>query len=202
MSQTLVWAMVGLGLLVLVVRRRSVAVALVTVQSLVLVGFAIGDARGLDEQIAAAALAARSLGLAMFFLLLIARTREQRLVRAGVGPLWRGGAAVALALALTGLIPAFGLDSRNAERAVLTTVAIGLVVASTRRATLFQILGVVLVENGLVLAALELPATSWLIEIGVAFDLTLVSLVGGLFHERIFAEFGAGDTEALRSLRD
>jgi hydrogenase-4 component E len=142
------------------------------------------------------------LGLALFFFLLIARTREQRLVRAGIGPLWRGAVAVALALALTGLVPAFGLDSRNAERAVLAMVAIGLVVASTRRATLFQILGVVLVENGLVLAALELPATSWLIEVGVAFDLTLVALVAGLFHERIFAEFGAGDTDALRSLRD
>jgi hypothetical protein len=30
----------------------------------------------------------------------------------------------------------------------------------------------------------------------------LVALVAGVFHERIFAEFGAGDTDALRSLRD
>ena len=61
-----------------------------------------------------------------------------------------------------------------------------------------------LVENGLALAALELPgaARRRAIELGVAFDLTLVALVAAVFHERIFAEFGAGDTAALRSLRD
>ena len=60
-----------------------------------------------------------------------------------------------------------------------------------------------LVENGLALAALGLPAASALaIELGVALDLTLVALVAAVFHERIFAEFGAGDTAALRSLRD
>ena len=63
-------------------------------------------------------------------------------------------------------------------------------------------MGIVLVENGLALAALGLPGTSSLIELGVAFDLTLVALVAAVFHERIFAEFGAGDTAALRSLRD
>ena len=74
---------------------------------------------------------------------------------------------------------------------------------ATRHATLFQVLGIVLVENGLALAALELPGTSSLvIEIGVAVDLTLIALVAGVFHERIFAEFGAGDTAVLRRLRD
>ena len=52
------------------------------------------------------------------------------------------------------------------------------------------------------LAALELPrGSSTAIELGVAFDLTFVALVAAVFHERIFAEFGAGDTAALRSLR-
>ena len=79
----------------------------------------------------------------------------------------------------------------------------GLVTAAMRRATLFQVLGIVLVENGLALAALSLPGEpSLAIEIGVAVDLLLVALVAGVFHERIFAEFGAGDTAALRSLRD
>ena len=45
-------------------------------------------------------------------------------------------------------------------------------------------------------------ARSALIELGVAFDLPLVALVAAVFHERIFAEFGAGDTRSLRSLRD
>ena len=44
--------------------------------------------------------------------------------------------------------------------------------------------------------------SSLAIELGVAFDLLLIAVVAGVFHERIFAEFGAGDTAALRSLRD
>jgi len=36
----------------------------------------------------------------------------------------------------------------------------------------------------------------------VALDLTLIALVAAVFHERIFAEFGSGDTAVLESLRD
>jgi hydrogenase-4 membrane subunit HyfE len=101
-------------------------------------------------------------------------------------------------------VPALGLASRNAERGVLALVAFGIVAVATRQATLFQVLGIVLVENGLALAALQLPGrgSSVAIECGVALDLTLIALVAVVFHERIFAEFGAGDTAALRSLRD
>jgi len=163
---------------------------------------AFADARGPHDLLAAVALVVRGLGLAAFFLLVIARTRDPRLVRAIVPPLRRVALAIALALMLGWLIPSIGLVSRDAERGVLTLVACGLVLAATSRATVFQVLGVVLVENGLALAALELPGTSWLIEVGVAVDLTLVAVVAGVFHERIFTEFGAGDTDALRSLRD
>jgi len=124
-------------------------------------------------------------------------------VRAGIAPIARAGLAVGFALALTWLVPAIGLESRNVERGVLALIAFGITAASTRRATLFQVLGIVLCENGLALAALGLPGgSSTAIELGVAFDLTLVAVVAAVFHERIFAELGAGDTAALRSLRD
>jgi hydrogenase-4 component E len=202
MNGVWLWMLLGLGLLVLAVRRRSIAVAAVTAQALLLVVFAFEEADGAGERLSALALIARAVALACFFLLLITRTRESRPVRAGMAPLRRAGLGVALALALSWLVPMAGLGSPDTGRAVLALVAFGLVVAWTRRATLFQILGVILVENGLALAALQLPNTSWLIEIGVAFDLTLVALVAGVFHEKIFAEFGAGDAGALRSLRD
>jgi hydrogenase-4 membrane subunit HyfE len=169
---------------------------------LVLAGLAVTRADNVQEFAAAAALATRALGLAVILLVLISRTRDPRPVPTGSAPPRRGALAVSLALALTWLVPSIGLDSRDAERAVLSLAAFGLVLAATSRGTLFQVLGVVLVENGLALAALELPGTSWLIELGVAFDLTLIAVVAGVFHERIFAEFGAGDTGALVSLRD
>jgi hydrogenase-4 membrane subunit HyfE len=133
----------------------------------------------------------------------VSRTRETRPVRARTAPLTRGGIAVASALALTWLVPAIGLTSRDAERAVLALVAFGCAAVATRRATLFQVLGIVLVENGLALAALELPGgASLTVELGVALDLMLIAVVASVFHERIFAEFGAGDSAALRVLRD
>jgi hydrogenase-4 component E len=203
MSGAFAWTLVACGLGVVVVRRRSFGVALVTAQALVLVGFAIRDARTTSDLAAAGALTLRALVLATVFLLLVARTRETRLVRAPIPPLVCAGAAVALALMLTWLVPRIGLETRDAERAVLALVAFGIATVATRRATLFQILGIVLVENGLALAALELPGgASLAIELGVALDLVLVSLVAGVFHERIFAEWGAGDAAVLRALRD
>ena len=203
MSGASIWGLVGLGWLFVVVRRRSVAAGLLTVQALVLVGVALNQARSGEDVVAAVALAARALGLATLFFVLVARTREPMPVRAGVAPLVRCGAAVALALVLTWLVPTIGLVSRDAERGVLALVAFGIVTVATRRATLFQVMGVVLVENGLALGALGLPGVSSLaIELGVAFDLTLVVLVAAVFHERIFAEFGSGDTAVLQALRD
>ncbi len=203
MRAEIAWTLVALGIGVVVVRRRSIAVALVTAQALLLAVAAVGEGASADEMIAAAMLALRGVVLAGLFLLLVRRTRETRPVRAGVAPLARAAAAVVLALAFIWLVPPLGLDALAAERATLSLVAIGLVTAATRRATLFQVLGIVLVENGLALAALSLPGTSSLaIEIGVAVDLLLVAVVAGVFHERIFAEFGAGDSAVLRSLRD
>jgi hydrogenase-4 membrane subunit HyfE len=202
-SGTLAWALVGLGLAVVVVRRRSVAVGLVTAQALLLAGVATAEAASTDDVAAALALAIRGVALAALFLAIVARTREPRPVRAGVEPFARAGLAILLALAFVWLVPAIGLETDQSERAMLTLVAFGAAVVATRRATLHQLLGIVMVENGLVLGAIELPGgASLAIELGVALDLTLIAVVAVVFHERIFAEFGSGDTAVLESLRD
>ena len=78
---------------------------------------------------------------------------------------------------------------------MLALVAFGVATVATRRATLFQVLGIVLVENGLALAALELPAARRSRSSSASRSTSmLVALVAAVFHERIFAEFGAGDT--------
>ena len=100
-------------------------------------------------------------------------------------------------------MPVIGLVSRDAERGVLALVAFGIVTAALRRATLFQIIGIVVVENALALAALQLPGGGAVaIELGVALDLILVALVAVVFYERIFVEFGTADSATLRALRD
>lgn len=203
MSGLLAWIIVAQGLVVVVVRRRSVAVALVTAEATLLAVIALADATDIAEIVAGAALLLRGLGLAALFLFLIRATRERQPVRAHVAPATRAAVAVAFALALTWLMPSFGLDSREAERAVLALLAFGVVIVATRRATLFLVLGVVTVENALALAALAEPSgSSLVIELGVTFDLLLLAVVAAVFHRLIFAHFGAGDSAALRSLRD
>ncbi|MDQ1288287.1 MAG: hydrogenase-4 component [Actinomycetota bacterium] len=196
------WVLLGLGLLVVVVQRRTLALGAVSAQVLVLVGLAFADAGDLHEFAATGALAVRGTVLAVVFGLLISRTRDSRPVAHPLKPLLRGALAVGLGLALTWLVPPIGLADRTAEPVVLCLVAFGLLVAATSRATIVQVLGVLLVENGMSLAALQLPGSSWMIELGVAVDVILIALVAGIFHERIFVEFGAGDSAALRSLRD
>ena len=147
MSRTVLWVLVSVGLAVVIVRRRSVAVALVTGQALLLSAVALAEAATGADVAAALALLLRATALGALFLFLVSRTREARPVRAGVAPFARAGLAVALALALPWLVPEIGLESRDSERAVLALV-FGLVCAATRRATLFQVLGIVLVENG------------------------------------------------------
>jgi hydrogenase-4 component E len=197
------WLLVAMGLGAVVVRRRSLAVGFVTAQALMLAAAGATGAADAGEAAAAAVLAVRAVCLAAVLLLVVSRTREPRPIPAHVPPLARAGLAVALALALAWLVPPFGFASADVERAALALVAFGLVTVATRRATLQQVVGIVLVENGVALAALELPgAASFLTELGVAFDLTLIAAVAAVFHERIFAQFGAGDSAALRSLRD
>ncbi len=132
--------------------------------------------------------------------MLVRRTREARPVRADCRARSRAaapGSALALALAL--LVPSLGLGDRDAERAVLALVAFGLVTVATRRATVFQIVALVQVDNALALAALA--ARGGLcrrsIELGVAGDLIVVVLVAALLHARIYAEFGSGDRAHL-----
>jgi hydrogenase-4 membrane subunit HyfE len=202
MNLWLIWTLVALGLAAVAVRQPLAPVALVTAQATLLVTVALREADHTQDLVAAGALGLRTVVLAGLFGLLAVKSRGSRPVEPGLSAVRRTGFATALAMAMVWLVPNFGLGSRNVERAVLVLVGFGLAIAATSRVTLQQVLGIVVIENALVLAVLRLPGTSWIIELGLAFDLILLAAVAGVFHHRIVAEFGAGDTGALRSLRD
>ncbi len=159
---------------------------------------------GTDQSIGAPVRATDRLRLSDFLVEIEGTTASVQKPLRDIQMLWGLASAVLLALTLVWLVPEIGLDSRSAERAVLSLIAFGIATAGLRRATVLQVLGIVLVENGLALAALELPGetASAAIEVGVAVDLMLISVVAVVFHQRIFGLFGAGDTAALRALRD
>ncbi|MCD6726146.1 MAG: hypothetical protein LT070_02790 [Solirubrobacteraceae bacterium] len=204
MSGATLWLLLGLGLAVLVVRRRSSAVVLIAVQSLVLAVVALADAlEGSAAPLVAVVLLARAAALPAILLLLVVRTREPRRV-GGEGPaIARLVVGIAVVLAGVALVPAIGLDSAAAGQTAAGLLLLGIVTAATRRPVVFQALAFLIAENGVYVAALSLiggvPA---LVEIGVLFDLVVIVSVAGAFGTRIHEEFGTGDSSVLRGLRD
>jgi hydrogenase-4 component E len=197
-------ACVALGLGVVVIRRRSMALALVTAQSLLLAGVALWRTGGHLELLpAAGGLLLRSVAIATILGIGIAHTRETRPVRAGIEPMARAVIALAALLTIPPLVPALGFGDPNAQRAAIALGVLGIVIALTRRATILQILGIVVAENGATLAALSASnAVPDVIGLGVIFDLLLIAIVATAFHSRIFGQFGSGDTAHLRELHD
>jgi hydrogenase-4 component E len=205
MNQAFIWGLVALGILVVFVRRRFVAIGLVTAQA-ALVGLgalALADDRPRELAVAAIVLLLRAAVLGGLLFLSVRHTREPRPLRANSTPLYRVTVVVAAVLVVSALLPPLGLTTRAAEQAAAALVLVGAATIILRRPTIFHLLGLLVAENGLALAAASVPGgLPLLIELGVAFDLMIIITVAIAFHEQIFGEFGTGDSTVLRSLHD
>jgi len=204
-SAPLITLVLALGLGVVVVRRRSLAIALVAAQSLTL-GLAALDLsaeRSSEFLVAALVLLVKAVALPALLLVVLHRTREPRLVAAAAGPLGRLAGAAGVALLAAVLIPPLGLGDPRAEQTSVALVLVGIAVVIARRPALLQLLGLIVAENGLSLLAISVPGgLPYVIELGALFDLALVVAVAAAFTRRIYGELGTGDTELLRGLRD
>jgi hydrogenase-4 component E len=201
----LTWALVISALGVVMVRRRLVAVALVAVQSLWLGAAAIGHASGHSGALLAGgvALVARGMLVPLLLAAVVLRTPEPQRLRTERHPLARGILAVAVALAAVALAPSLGLTDPGVAHAAIGLLTLGITTAVLRRPAIFQVLGFLVAENALYLAALSAPGgLPAFIELGLAFDLVVVVAVAGLFSARIHEELGTGDTSLLGGLRD
>jgi hydrogenase-4 component E len=204
-SSWLVTAIFALGLAVVVVRRRSVAIGLVAMQSLALGFGAVGLAGGRSTAflVASAVLIVKAVALPVLLGWLMLGTREPRLVAPAAGPLMRLALAAAAALVAASLAPRLGIGSAHTERTAVALLFVGIAIVVARRPVLFQLLGLIVAENGLSLLAISVPGgLSYVIELGALFDLVLVVTVAAAFTRRIHAELGTGDSELLRGLRD
>jgi hydrogenase-4 component E len=204
-STGLVDLIVALALGVIVVRRRSVAICLLAAQSLALgIGaLSLADGRSGIELVAAIVLLGKAAVLPVLLYVLMRRTRETRLVVAANGPVIRLAGAGAVVLGAVWLTPALGLGNVHAERAAVALVLVGISIVVARRPVLFQLLGLIVAENGVSLLAVSVHGgLSYVVELGALFDLAVVVAVAAAFATRIHEEFGTGDTELLRSLRD
>ena len=101
------------------------------------------------------------------------------------------------------MTPRLGLGDVHAERAAVALVLVGIAIVVARRPVLFQLLGLIVAENGVSLLAVSVPGgLSYVVELGALFDLAVVVAVAAAFATRIHDELGTGDTELLRGLRD
>jgi hydrogenase-4 component E len=204
-TDLLLWALAISTLAVVVVRRRTVAIALVALQSLLLGVQAISDARGrsLALFVSGLVLVAKAIALPLVLTAVVARTREPARIATERHALARLAIALAVSLTMVGLAPRLGLLSAHAEHVVVGMLSLGIVIALLRRPAIFQVLGFLVAENGLYLAALAVPGgVPAFIELGLVFDLVVIVSVAGAFSAKIHQELGTGDTSMLGSLRD
>ncbi len=205
MTGALTWALVISALGVVVVRRRSVALALVALQSVWLGAHAISGASGHSSAllVAGAVLLAKAVLLPAGLALVVLRTREAQWISTERHPLARLTISRAAARPIAALVPHFGLLHPGVERAAVGLVALGITTAMVRRPAIFQVLGFLVAENGLYLAALSAPGgLPAFIELGLLFDLVLIVSVAAVFSAKIHEELGTGDTSLLGGLRD
>ncbi|MGV1050362.1 MAG: hypothetical protein ACOYD4_17765 [Solirubrobacterales bacterium] len=203
MSGAAVVALVALGFGVMLVRRRSLATLLVSVQALVLGLGALLVADGGGLAVAGAILLVRALALPALLTIARRRTPEPSLVTPATTVVVRLLVASAVALVAVASIPPLGLGDRAAEQGAVALVCLGIAIVAMRKPALLQVLGLIVAENGAYLLAISvsggLPAV---IELGTLFDLTLVVTVAAAFSEKIHEQVGSGDTDLLRRLRD
>jgi hydrogenase-4 component E len=198
------WATIGLGLGIVVLRRRSMAIALLALQSgavglAAIVQLPTGSA---DALAAMAVLVVKATVLPGLLTVVVLRSRESSPVRAGVDPLVRLGITLAAVLTANLLVPELpGLG--QGQRGAVALVSIGIATVVLRRATILQLVGILVAENGLALAAISVPGgMPVVIDLGALFDLIVVTSVAIVFHRRIYAVLGSGDSALLRELRD
>lgn len=205
MSDWLVGLIVALGMAVVVVRRRSVATALVAAQSLALgIGaLTLASGRSSEFLVASLVLLTKAVVLPLLLVFALRRTRETRLVAPVAPALVRLAGAAAVALLAAALVPPLGLGNPRTEHAAVALVFVGVTIVVARRPAFMQVLGLIVAETGLSLLAVSVPGgLSYVIELGALFDLALVVTVALAFTQRIYLHLGTGDTELLRGLRD
>jgi hydrogenase-4 component E len=95
------------------------------------------------------------------------------------------------------------LPTARATPIGLALVLIGFFLAATRQRAVSQIVGVLLVDNGIAaIAFLATDGVPLIVELGVSVDLVLAVLVLQVLTARLVQTFGPTDLDDLRELRD
>jgi hydrogenase-4 component E len=204
MSTATIAALVALGFGVMLVRRRSFAIWLLTAQSLLLGVVALTL---VDEEsgllVAGIILIVRAVALPALLALTRRRTPESGPVTPATTVVVRLLVATVVSLVAVAAVPPLGLGNAAAEHGAVALLCLGIAIVVMRKPALVQVLGILVAENGVYLLAVSVPGgLPFAIELGVLFDLALVVTVAAAFTQKIHGALGSGDTDLLRGLRD
>jgi hydrogenase-4 component E len=117
----------------------------------------------------------------------------------GIGPTMLFGMGL-VALAIVVMLPVtVGVDpvAREDLAFSLSVVLLGLLMMTTRRNAVGQVVGFMSLENGLILAAAGAKGMPLVVEISVAFSVLVAFIVIGIFLFRIRERFDTVDVHAL-----
>jgi len=115
-----------------------------------------------------------------------------------------GGVATAAALVFSGTLP---LPDNHLSHllipASLATVMSGFLILTTRREALAQVLGYIVLENGIfIFGLLLIEAVPVLVELGIVLDLFVGVFVMGIIINHVSRAFPKASTEHLTSLKE
>ena len=114
-----------------------------------------------------------------------------------------GVAALAVSFAVANVLPAAGHQPGALIPVALATVMIGLIVLITRAKALTQVLGYLMLENGIYLFGLtQLERVPFLVEVGVLLDVFVAVFIMGIVIHHISRAFDHIDTHAMTTLKD
>lgn len=201
---------VGLGVLLAVTRSIGRSIWLVAAQSALgaVAAIGVGASLGLGNLVVGGMLALTAKAV-IYPLVLRTMLRASSVAverRPYVGPRLSLLAAIAIVFAAGVATADVTLDSSlggtRALPAAIAAMLTGLFLMMSRRKALSLLIGLLVFENGLALAAFALTyGMPLVVEFGILFDLLIVIVVGWVYARRMLRVFGSLSTDELRSLR-
>ncbi|MGE5321724.1 MAG: hypothetical protein ACM3SW_02605 [Actinomycetota bacterium] len=190
-------------------KRLSTCISLFMVQSAVIAAqvFAIAHLHHSTEAflIGFMVVAMKVVAIPYVLFYLVRKLRTTRDVNASLSPAPSVFVAAALILVSFSAVQSYAVELNVARDPLAAAVAImlmGCFLMITRNKALAQILGLLILENGIFMAALVTTfGMPLVIEIGVAFDVLIGVFLMGLFTFRIRESFADLDVSKLRRLR-
>lgn len=189
--------------------RLSAAIRATAVQGALLAGLPIALYPGLSPHILGLALGTFVVK-AVVLPTLLSRAIREAAVRREIEPLIGfapsmifGALAVALAFSIAPKLPLPGLETPVLVPVSLSTVVIGLLVLTTRSKALTQVVGYLILENGIYVFGLsQVVRVPFLVEVGVLLDIFVGVFIMGIVVFHINREFDSLDSARLTELRD